>query len=246
MKKLIKNLRRKILYSYRSDAGAYAKRLNQMGAKIDKSISMAVPESVRLDETTPYMLEIGKNVYIAENVSILTHDASWLVLKGEDGGIRGHIGPVKIGNNVFIGMNSIILCNVTICDNVIIGAHTVVGTSIKKPGVYTGNPARFVMSLEQMKSIRESRQIKEAYTLVKHYFERYNRKPPKEILNEYFWIFEKRDMENIPREFQNQMEHCENRELSMQKYMETQPDFDGYDAFWEWCVQRMKTRQKGV
>lgn len=246
MKELIKNLRRKILYSYRSDALSYAKRLNRLGAKIDTSISMAVPESVRLDETTPYMMEIGKNVYIAENVSILTHDASWLVLKGEDGEIRGHIGPVKIGNNVFIGINSTILCNVSICDNVIIGAHSVVGTSIKRPGVYAGNPAKFIMSLDDMKSIREGRQIREAYTIVRKYYDRFQKKPSKEILDEYFWVFEKRNKHDILHNFQKQMELCGNLEFSIQKFMDTQPDFEGYDEFWQWCEMRLKKEQKGV
>ena len=95
MKEFIKKLRRKILYNYRADARKYARRLNQMGARIDENIHMSVPESVRLDETTPYMLEIGENVWLAEGVSILTHDASWLILmRGmeKSGGISARSG----------------------------------------------------------------------------------------------------------------------------------------------------------
>lgn len=50
-----------------------------------------------------------------------------------------------IGSNCLIGSNSTIL-PVRICDNVIIGAGSVVSKDIKKPGVYVGNPARFLRS----------------------------------------------------------------------------------------------------
>ena len=45
-----------------------------------------------------------------------------------------------IGNNVLIGSNSTIL-PVTIVDDVVIGAGSVVTKDIIEPGVYFGNPA---------------------------------------------------------------------------------------------------------
>jgi acetyltransferase-like isoleucine patch superfamily enzyme len=52
-----------------------------------------------------------------------------------------------IGNHVSIGSNATIL-PVTICDHVVIGAGAVVTKDISKPGIYTGNPARFVRSFK--------------------------------------------------------------------------------------------------
>lgn len=46
-----------------------------------------------------------------------------------------------IGNNVSIGSNVTIL-PITICDNVVIGAGSVVTKDIIKEGVYVGNPAK--------------------------------------------------------------------------------------------------------
>lgn len=46
-----------------------------------------------------------------------------------------------IGNNVLIGSNTTVL-PVSICDDVIIGAGSVVTKDIAKPGVYVGNPAK--------------------------------------------------------------------------------------------------------
>jgi acetyltransferase-like isoleucine patch superfamily enzyme len=52
----------------------------------------------------------------------------------------------RIGDNVSIGSNATIM-PVSICDNVVIGAGAVVTRSIARPGVYAGNPARFLKAL---------------------------------------------------------------------------------------------------
>lgn len=246
LKQKINHCRRLFLFGERCTEESYIRKLNRMGARIDESVKMSVPESVFLDETTPYMLEIGKNVFIAEGVKILTHDASWLVMKTEDGIIRGHIGPVKIGNNVFLGMNSMVMCNVSICDNVIIGANAVVNTSIHTPGVYAGNPAKMVATMEQMKMLRDSRQVKEAYTVARTYYERFGEKPPQEILNEYFWIFEKRILEKLPPAFLAQMGHCGNFQVTADQFMKSEPDFDGYEEFWSWCEKKIEKEKNRV
>lgn len=46
----------------------------------------------------------------------------------------------KIGNRVSIGSNATIL-PVEICDDVVIGAGSVVSKNINRPGIYAGNPA---------------------------------------------------------------------------------------------------------
>ena len=52
----------------------------------------------------------------------------------------------RIGNHVSIGSNATIL-PVTICDNVVIGAGSVVTKDITIKGIYAGNPARFIREL---------------------------------------------------------------------------------------------------
>jgi acetyltransferase-like isoleucine patch superfamily enzyme len=51
-----------------------------------------------------------------------------------------------IGNHVSIGSNATIL-PVAICDNVVIGAAAVVTKDISKSGIYAGNPAKLIRSL---------------------------------------------------------------------------------------------------
>jgi acetyltransferase-like isoleucine patch superfamily enzyme len=52
----------------------------------------------------------------------------------------------KVGNHVSIGTNSTIL-PVTICDRVVIGAGSVVTKDLTRPGIYAGNPAKFLRAL---------------------------------------------------------------------------------------------------
>jgi acetyltransferase-like isoleucine patch superfamily enzyme len=52
----------------------------------------------------------------------------------------------KVGNHVSIGTNATIL-PVSICDHVVIGAGSVVTKDITEPGIYAGNPARWLREL---------------------------------------------------------------------------------------------------
>jgi acetyltransferase-like isoleucine patch superfamily enzyme len=54
----------------------------------------------------------------------------------------------KIGDNVSIGSNATVL-PVNICDNVVIGAGSVVTKNIQLPGVYAGNPARLLREIKK-------------------------------------------------------------------------------------------------
>lgn len=50
-------------------------------------------------------------------------------------------GDCKIGNNCFIGSQSVLANGISVCDDVVVGAGSLVRKSIIKPGVYSGNPA---------------------------------------------------------------------------------------------------------
>jgi acetyltransferase-like isoleucine patch superfamily enzyme len=62
-------------------------------------------------------------------------------------GDRSQWRPTRIGNRVSLGSNATIL-PVEICDGVVVGAGAVVTKSIRRPGIYAGNPARLVRALE--------------------------------------------------------------------------------------------------
>ncbi len=71
-------------------------------------------------------IEIGDNVIFGQNVMLFDHDHDY------KNNINNFIRKdIKIGNNVWIGANSIILKGVTIGNNVIIAAGTVVNKNIE-------------------------------------------------------------------------------------------------------------------
>lgn len=51
-----------------------------------------------------------------------------------------------LGDNVVIGANTVVMGPLAICDNVIVGAMSLVNRSITEPGVYVGVPVRRVKS----------------------------------------------------------------------------------------------------
>ncbi len=89
-------------------------------------------------------VSIGNNVTITHGVVILSHDYSALLM-----GKEKHEGHTIIEDNVFIGVNSVILPGVTIGKSSIIGAGSVVTKSIPPFSLAIGNPAKVIKNLKQ-------------------------------------------------------------------------------------------------
>jgi len=90
------------------------------------------------------LVEIGSNCFISHGAVFINDTFS---NGGPAGGDKNKWKKTKIGNNVSIGSNVTIL-PVTITDYVVIGAGSVVTKDIKKPGIYAGNPAKFLRSFK--------------------------------------------------------------------------------------------------
>ncbi len=84
------------------------------------------------------LVEIGDNSFIGHGVMFINDKFS---IGRPARGDTSLYKSTKIGKNVSIGSNATIL-PVTICDNVVIGAGSVVTKSITNPGIYAGNPAK--------------------------------------------------------------------------------------------------------
>lgn len=63
-------------------------------------------------------------------------------------GDRSQYKTTTIGNRVSIGTNATIL-PISVCDDVVIGAGSVATRDIIVPGLYAGNPARLIRSIER-------------------------------------------------------------------------------------------------
>lgn len=103
----------------------------------------------RIDLANARFLEIGDYCQITEGCVILAHDYSFTVVVNKYHDFVRKQRLTKIGNNVFIGMNSIILMGTEIGDNTIIGAGSVVSGKVEGNSVYAGVPARKICTLEE-------------------------------------------------------------------------------------------------
>lgn len=96
---------------------------------------------VNFDGLCPQLIEIGNDCVITSGTFILTH---FYDTKKR----RFMYGKVSIGNNVFIGLNTLIVNSVEIGNNIIIGAGSVINKDIPDNQIWAGNPARFIRDLE--------------------------------------------------------------------------------------------------
>lgn len=213
---MIKNIIRKIIYREKASSQDYVDYMVKKGARIGNGTMIFAPTKTMIDMTRPWLIEIGENVQITEGVKILTHGYDWSVIKGVTGEILGSAGKVTIGNNVFIGMNSIILKGVTVGNNVIIGAGSLVNKDIPDNCVVAGNPAKVIMSLDDYYEKRKAVQTEEVTELIREYRKVYNKNPSEEELNEFFWLFTD-DSRNLHGSWDEKMHLVNNYDLSCEK-----------------------------
>lgn len=98
--------------------------------------------------TEPWAITIGDNVYVTAGAQFVTHDGGTLILRSREPTLEW-TSPIVIGDNVYIGLETMILPGVTIGDNVIIGARSLVTKDIPSNSVAAGHPARVIKSLDQ-------------------------------------------------------------------------------------------------
>lgn len=120
---------------------AHLTKLKILGVKIGKNtmISLGAKIDVHRGEVI-----IGDNCLITSGVKILSHDGASRMINIDDFGN----GRVIIGNNIFIGVNAVILKGVNIGDNSVIGAGTVVTRDVPPQSLVVGNPGKIIRKLD--------------------------------------------------------------------------------------------------
>lgn len=157
-------LRRSMLFLIRPLIGnqrytaKYIKMLSRQGVDVSPFDTCGfIATSVHFDFYRPEMIHIGRNVYLTHDVIILVHDQS-VVTAFNSGFVDPNAGDlyitkdVRIGNNVFVGMRSILMPGCRIGNNCIIGAGSVVKGNIPSGTVWAGNPAREICSMEDYRT----------------------------------------------------------------------------------------------
>ncbi|MFT7005002.1 MAG: acetyltransferase-like isoleucine patch superfamily enzyme [Sulfurimonas sp.] len=106
--------------------------------EIQKDVSIGKDCKIQSHSFICEFVTIGDNTVIAHGVVFIN---DLFTNGGPANGDKSLWKSTNIGSNVSIGSNSTIL-PISICDNVVIGAGSVVTKDIKEPGVYFGNPAK--------------------------------------------------------------------------------------------------------
>lgn len=175
----------------KSSSVRYTKWLRKKGCKVGEGVQWHGLRDISVDTTRPSLIEIGSNVCFTRGCAILTHGYDWFVLRNLYGEIISSSGKVVIGNNVFLGTWTVILKGVTIGDNCILGARSVVDKDIPSNSVAVGCPARVVYSIEEYYQKRRSEYIDEAKAYARSIKDNLGRDPVPADFWEEFPLFMK-------------------------------------------------------
>lgn len=174
---------------YTSSSNRYIKFLRKKGCVIGKNCVFRNVKTARIDITRPSLIEIGSNVDMNHNFQIMTHDWAAGVFRNVFHNILPSSGKVKIGSNIYFGTDVIVLKGVTIGDNCVIAAGSIITKDIPANSVAAGAPAKVICTLEEYYEKRRSACIEEAFEYARSIVNRYNRKPTIEDFHEEFVLF---------------------------------------------------------
>ena len=227
---MIRKIFRKLKnYYYHSSNERFGYYLKKKGVQIGNGCVFR-PQSTLIDLTRPSLVTIGDNCYFNENFTLLTHDWVTRIFIYSEREFIPSSGRVIIGNNVSTGLNVMILKGVEIGDNVFIGANSVVTNDIPANSIAVGAPARVICSLDAYYEKRKKDCINEALDYARSIKERYGRNPVTTDFWEEFPLFVSGDQVDVYPELKDIIK----RQLgpSYEKYITNHKAyFNGFEEF---------------
>ena len=134
----------------------YIQRLISKGMKLGNGVAILDP--FFFDPDHCFLISIGDGCTLAPNVRLIAHDASSKKLVGAT-----RFGRITIGANCFLGDSVIVLPNVSIGQDSIIGAGSVVTRDVPPGSVAVGNPASVLMAtmdyVQRLQVQKEGRRV---------------------------------------------------------------------------------------
>lgn len=112
--------------------------------EIQKGVTIGKRTKIQSHAFVCELVSIGDDCFVSHGVMFVN---DLFAAGGPAGGDASKWKSTTIGNRVAIGTNATLL-PVSVCDDVVIGAGSVVTRPIEQPGFYAGNPARLLRGRE--------------------------------------------------------------------------------------------------
>mgnify|MGYP002869291832 CR=1 FL=1 len=223
------NIRKRLNMSISSSLLTYY--LREKGVRIGGGTIFHDANNTTVATQRPWMISIGKYCKITGGVVILDHDYSRSVLRMRYGDILGECRKTEIGDNVFIGLNSIILMGTHIGNNVIVGAGSVVSGTFPDDVVIAGNPAKIICTLEELYEKRKKRYVEEGKLYAREFYLRYNRIPTVKEMGPFFPLFLERSKEALAKNNVWTKWNGDDEASIIESFMNSKPQFANYKVF---------------
>ena len=227
----LKQFFKRIIYPNKYSSEAFVKYLRKNGATVGENTYFFAPQTNTIDSGRLSYIKIGNGCSITQGVELLCHDYSWTVLRKSHGDILPDPGkPINIGDNVFLGWDTIVMGGVNIGNNVIIGAHSVVTKDIPDNCVYAGNPAKRICSLEDYYQKKKKMAIENAFFRAQHVYKQKGRIPTVQEMGWFAVLFLERNGESeaflrgLPFK-------ADEMDEVIQSFYKMERCFNGYDDF---------------
>lgn len=173
--------------------------LRKRGIRIGENVIFRNPRHTRIDIQRPSLVTIGNNVDINDYFAIMTHDWSSFVFLNVYKDFVNTTGEVRIGNNIYFGTNVTVLKGVSIGDNCIIGAGSLVNRSIPANSVAAGVPCKVICTLDEYYEKVKERGLELAKNHVRCYRNRFGQDPTIEDMScEFIYFVNKENYLSFP------------------------------------------------
>lgn len=245
MKKIKDFIRRK-MRGVTYNSATYVGHLKSSGVKVGDNTVFFDPASNVIDTTRPYLLEIGSSVKVTHGVIILTHDFSYSVLRIRYGDLLGECSKTRIGDNCFLGMNAIIMPGVTLGNNVVVGAGSVVTKSFPDDVVIAGNPASIICTLDEFYEKRKNNLENDAIVMAMAIKDKLHRNPTIKEMSAFFPLFCPQSEETVKKirggGIWTQLSG-DNSNSIIKDFMESKSDLQKYDSFEDFLDKALMERE---
>ena len=235
-----------LLYNVRMlvmTSNEYCNYLRKRGVKIGNNVNFRYPVHTLIDLTRPSLVEIGNNVDINDNFTMLTHDFGTFALRGKFGDFINSSGGGRIGDNVVIGRDVTMLKGSEIGNNSVVALGSVITKPMPDNSVIAGIPARVICSLDEYYKKRKNKQIEEALEYGCSIIERFGRQPRIEDFTEEWVLFltkqEYEGNENIRKQVDFRLKGY----ADISQFLEKAKPYHGFAEFLEVINRRAEGQQ---